>query len=497
MGAYTLPVNEISPYAPQVYGQDPWSQYLPYANTDPNASMEDIYARNRSILSSGANNLNTVAGAQLNYYGTLQPRFQQAADTALNQLQETPGYTSQEAAAISGNPYQPVQTLVNNQEQGTGAMLNQYQAILGGQLGKYEGALGGATSAYGTGVRGAAQGLSSGLASAQEKFAPLDTAVNDPSLGFDPNQTERQLSDQDVQDLQTQAMTSVGNQFRTAQDTLEHQAAAEGATSPAQLAALRQALITQQGATAGDAATNARIAALQAQYQRAAGIEQQREGAVQTQAGLRATAATTEEAAAQAAAAQAGMAHIGAEQSIGQAGLTSAQNLGQAALAATGQYGQFSTTTADQMAKEQLAAQQQAEQQQSQRAQDVAQTRIGGQTQYRQGVAQQQGMAQQGGQAAVQTQLGTYQAATGGLNSAASGQGNFEVGKPSLGDTAGAALTKLFDAGGVATEPTNATIAEHGPEMVVPLKPKSDDWNAVQLEQIRKSRYRPAERMAA
>ena len=57
------------------------------------------------------------------------------------------------------------------------------------------------------------------------------------------------------------------------------------------------------------------------------------------------------------------------------------------------------------------------------------------------------------------------------FNSAASGQANFTVGQPSLGDQLGKSLAGLFADGGVAFEPTIAKIGERGPEAVIPIGP--------------------------
>ncbi len=467
----------------------------PYADVDPNASMEDIFASNRNIINTTGNQIGLEGRSELGYYGPLQQKYQGAQDAALDSLGRTPGFTAEEAAGVQGDPNAPVRALTQNQENGTGAMLNQYQKDAGTALSGYktglESATGGFQSGvlgsadrYRSGVSGAATELGEGLAGAQSKFGALDTAVGDPALGFDPGGTEKQLTDRDVSDLTTQAGTTVGNQYQANLDTLNRQAAAQGNTSPAALEAMRQSLMLQEGSQAGDAMTNARIAALQAQYGRAAGIESQRLGATQTQAGLRATAATTEEAAAQAAAGQAGQANISAQENIGAtdlaareaagaAGMSSATTLGNAALNTENQYGQFSTQTANQMAGQQLNAQQLAEQEASARAGTVAGARISGENAYRSGVAQQQGMAQQGGQTAVQQQLGAYGTQTAGLNQNASGQAGFEVGKPSFGDSLGkgaaAAVGNLFEHGGIVTEPTIAKIGERGPEAVIPI----------------------------
>src|ERR1700744_6036779 len=314
-------------------------------DVDPNASMEDIFAANRNQISNTGNLIGQEAGNELNYYQPLQQQYTSAENQALNNLAQTPGYTSQEAGQIntdysqfntSPDQWNQINSTLNSGMQGEGAMLNQYQSNLGGQLGQYQSNLSGTTGDYqsgvensaqqfGTGVQGALDSsgqsvnnavgsLGQGLNAAQGPFGALNTAVNNPALGFDPNNTEQQMTDQDVNNLVTQAGTTVGDQFSAQKNAIAQAAAAQGNTSPEALAAMERDLTTQGAATAGDSMTNARIAAEQAQYQRAASIEGQREGATQTQAGLQATAATTEEAAAQAAAGMAGQTGVNAQE---------------------------------------------------------------------------------------------------------------------------------------------------------------------------------------
>ena len=249
--------NAINPYA--LYGYSGYGGFSPYSggvdnstqnfgaalgaggqDVDPNASMENIFAANRNQISTTGNQIGQEAGNQLNYYGPLQQQYTGAENTALNNLAATPGFTPGEQGQINvdysqfntgndglggftaqaGDPNAPVAT-VNQGVQGEGAMLNQYQGDLGSQLGQYSSNLGGAVSGYGTGaqtalagagtgVTGAVSGLQSGLTSAQGAFDPLNTAVNNPALGFDPNGTEKQMTDQDVNNLVTQAGTSAG-----------------------------------------------------------------------------------------------------------------------------------------------------------------------------------------------------------------------------------------------------------------------------------------------
>lgn len=320
------------------------------AVVDPNAPMENIYAANRDTINTTGNTIGQEAGNQVNYYGGLTTDEQAAQNEALNNLKTTPGYTAAQSAAITGDPNAPVSA------------------------------------------------LSSGLDTAQHGFDPLNTAVNNPNL---------QVSNQDVNNITTAAGTTVGNQFKTAEDTLRQQAAAQGNTSPAAEAAMRQQLVTQEGETAGDQMTKANIAAKQYQL-----------GALQQQTGLQATAATTEEAAKQAAANTVGAAGINAENTA------------------------------------------------SGRAATEANQAITGASNYRSGLAGQQANAQQGGESGVTEQNTAYGTQTSGGNAAASGQGGFEVSKASLGDSLGKSVANLFGEGGTAEEDMLAKVAEKGPEMV-------------------------------
>ena len=434
-------------------------------DVDPNASISNITSANRNQINNTGNAIGAEGGNELNYYGGLQQQYTGQENSALNALAQQPGYSPAQAsqinadysqfnttpdqyAAITGDPNAPVQNL----EQGVnaeGQFLNAYQGDLGAQLGAYQQNLGSASNQFSTnvggaatgltsGVQGAESGLNTGLNAAQSQFSGLNTAVNNPELAFDPNNTEQQMTDAQVQQMVTAAGTSAGNQFTNAQDQLRQQAAAEGNTSPAAIAAMNQQLVTQEAATAGDVETQAAIAAQQAQFQRAQSIEQQREGATQTQAGMQATASTTEEAAAQAAAGLSGQQQIAAEENIGGQNINAqeaiggeqfnAANLaGQQNISGVNTYGQFSTGQANTMTGQNYNAQSTAEQLASQRAQQNAQMQysqgtgsqqltgqgaatvgnanIAGQNTYLNALQNQGAQAQQGAATAQQTQL--------------------------------------------------------------------------------------------
>lgn len=277
-----------------------------------------------------------VAGQGVANEGAFLNQYQSNLGGQLGQYATNLGQGGKDfASGVGGaasNATQNVNSALAGANSGVGSALTGANSGVTGALGSYGSGLQSALGSEQGGVNSAVSGLGSGLQDAQGKFSNLDSAVYDPSLGFDPNQTEKQLTDQDVQEMRTAAGVSAGDQFQTAEDTLERQAAQAGNTSPAALAAMRQNLVTQEAATAGDVENQAEINAKQAQYSRAAGIEGQRLGATQTQAGMKATAATTEEAAAQAAAGLTGQSNLAAQQFLGSQGVGAANSLGQANL---------------------------------------------------------------------------------------------------------------------------------------------------------------------
>lgn len=431
----------------------------PVLNTDPNQDIHNMFYNDQAIEADANNKISREAENQLNYYGPIQQKYQGAQDEALSSLKQTPGYTADEEAKIAGNP----QAALDATKSGVGheqSALNDYGSRLGTQL-----------DAYGDRVKEGEEVLQGGLDASQGKFSSLDSAVNNPALAFDPNGTEKQLSDADVQEMKTAAGTRVGNQYRNSEDQLRRNAAAAGNSSPLAIAAADERLQRSSAAGQGDAEVNADIAARQAQMEQAKSIEQQREGATQTQAGMKAQAATTEQAQAQSAAALSGTQRIAAGENVGAANVNAEHQFGQTSV------GQQNTQTG------QLAsATQAADTAGSQRAEDAAQTRIGGQGAYRSGVAQQQGLAQQGGQTAVTQQQNAATTLGSQLNTSTGNRANYEVG--GQGNSAVSQATKMVGAvlkeGGIVTEPTLGVVGEAGPELVVPLP-----------------RYRRNERMAA
>lgn len=513
-----------------VYG-DPYNAKIPSPLNNPYAPMEERYTQNSNLADARGTQLANEGIAATGYYGGLIPKYQNQLDTSLDELKSQPGYTPGESDKIgvdysefntrndpglekaeAGNPGFALQSAdegISNE----GAQLNAYGQNLSGQVGNYDQWTGGALDT-----------LNDKLDNSQD-FSRLNSAVDRSDLGYEGQ--AKQLTDKDVSDIETSAGTTLGNKYRSAEDELRRNAAAAGNTSPLAIAAANARLQHEEAADAGDAMTNARIAALQAQATRAQQIEAQREGATQTQAAMQAAAGTTEQSQKQAAAALAGQKGIDVATNAGNVGINAANTYGQQALneqnTMTGQK-YTAASTADQQASDRaaaLAAQRYGQGTSSaaatsQGAKTVGDARIAGNNAYRSGVAGQQQGAQTGAQNGLNSQNQTYATETGAINTAAGQQGNFALGKPSLGDAvANAGLTTLVKGaagaitgaadGGMFTEPTNVRIAEGGePEMVIPMgrygKPQMVTKPTVarlENEMVVPMRYKPGNKVNA
>lgn len=532
------PISGAAPADPNAALTPPSAPSGIYGNPQPPAAPQfgpDMGVMNnittgQNAAVAGAGQINNEATSQLNYYSPLQQQSQQQEAAALADLNKTPGYTAPEASqinvdygkyrtsqgdlnkqflnpgeqsGIAGDPNAPKGTMTAGTA-AEGAQLNAYGANLGGQVSNLDTNVSGGLTNESTNVAGANKNLDQGLAGAQDKFGKLDTVVGNKALGFDPNSTEKQLTDADVQQMKTAAGTRVGNQYRAAEDTLQQNAAAAGNTSPLALAAANARLQSQEASGQGDAETNADIAARQAQYSRASGIEGQRYGETANTTGIRAGAATTEEQAAQNAAALAGTTDVNSALRVGETGVQAAEMTGAAGINAANTYGSTAVNQATNAANQNYGASATAEQEAAARAaalatnrqatqgnvnattygqgvqtaQDTAAgatavggARMAGQGAYRAGVTQQQGLAQEGGQNAIQAQNTALATRTSGItgagSNATSDQGNNQ--RNSIVNQAATLGSAFLEKGGIITEPTIATVGEHGPEKIVPL----------------------------
>lgn len=533
-----------APDGSPIYG-NPGAATSPRLNPDTEADIHRMFYEDQQKTQAGADQLNNEDTSQLNYYGNRGAAADTQQDQALQQLKGTPGYTPGEAGQINtdyskyntGSDVLGSQYLTPTEQQGSfgdpsvgarvtdqgisneNARLDQYGQNLSGQVGNYANYTKSGLDTLTSGLDKSTTGLASGLDTAQGKFGKLDTAVNNPALAFDPNSTEKQLSDADVQQMKTAAGTRIGNQYQTAEDTLERNAAASGNASPMAVAAANARLQHQEAADQGDAETNADIAARQAQYTRAAGIEGQREGAVNTQTGYKANAATTEEAAAQNAAALSGTTNVGAATTAGEQAIQAGEAVGKTGIDAANQYGTTALTQQNTDTTQQANADTTAEQESAARANQIAtnrqgvdtgiintrynqgtgsrqltsqgaqttgNARIAGEGAYRAGVAGNQQLAQQGGENARAAQGTTYSTQAGALNTSTANRANYEntgpgalgkAGTAILGDVisgastaaSGGAFGTLHADGDIITSPQVGVVGEAGPEMVVPM----------------------------
>jgi hypothetical protein len=508
--------NPAGPYG------DPYATTTPALNTSDTVNNSNFY-NDQSIEYAQENQLEGEAQAQLGYYGPLQEQAQQQEETALQNLNAQPGYTPAQASQINvnygqyntptsalqsefltpgeqsgilGDTSQPVSVAQTGAE-GEGAMLNQYQGDLSGQL-----------SNNTADVTGAATGLDTGLAGSQN-FGQLNSAVNNNALEFNGSgPAGNEMTDAQVQQMETAAGTTVGNQYQAAEQQMYQNAAAQGNTSPLALAVASERLNQTSAAQAGDAETEAAIAAQGAQYSRAQQIEAQELGAAQTQAGLQANAGEFEQGQGQTAATVGGEAGIGAAEDIGNQGINVANEYGQESIGteeaiAGQQYSAANTAEQEEAAREAALA---TNRQQTQTgvnqtqysqgtgsaqmtaggAENVGQTAIAGQSAYRSGVSQQQALEQQGGETAEGQQQTAASTLGSQLNTSEANAGAFKNNSPTLAGQSSqviGAVGSLLDKGGIITEPTLAVIGEKHPEAVIPVGPRyrpkhhNNPWN--------------------
>lgn len=530
-------------------------QYLQQANA------------NRAQYQQQGTNIDNQLQNKLGYYNGNEANYQNQADTAYADLAQTPGYTGGESSAITGNPNAAFNYYDPN---GLKNLTSQGNANFAGSTADYRGDLTNSAAAadsgvglaadrlqgqdvqaagqWGTGVTNAAQAAQTNLnapANAEEGNlggvygylkgandqsvggygSALNGAVDPSKLGLSSSFANNYaMSPEEIQNVKNVAAQTTAGQYSKMSDQAKMQAAAQGNTSPAALAAIEQNLGRQGAIDAGNAASTAELSANAQAAQRAQNLEQMRlgtaqdissrqtanagnlynaqAGAAQNLAGLESqgiqgVAGTRQAGAAQGAnlgytaANTGGQAMYDAANSGGQANLTAAQyqgnmgynaaNTGGQAALTSGQYSanrDLATAQGNQSTGQTLAAN--ADNTASARATGIANQRITGQNNYRGYLTGQQGTAQQGSETASGQQIQNFGTTAGAQNQATStavqGQlGQDQIDKqPGEGERIGMGLTKTFFAeGGVATKPTLAVIGERRPEMVVPLgKPR-------------------------
>jgi len=537
-----------------IYGSPNTSSSAATPNFSGDTFNNSNYLQDAQYAQQGGQQIENEAGSALNYYGSQVPGAESTVNSTIASRAATPGYTPAQAGQINTNysqfntPTSALQSeyLTPGEQQGVagntataveaaqtgqageGAMLNQYQANLGGELGAYNQNLSGQVSNYDTGVGGAVGNLDNGLSGASSGSSAITAAADNPGLQFDPNGTEKQITDAQVQQMATNAGQRIGAQYQTAQDQLQRSAAAAGNSSPLAVAAANSRLQTQEASDQGNAESNAAIQALQAQEQQASSIEGQREGAAQAQTGFGLNAATTNQAQAQQAAEFGGSEGLGAAEQEGAQGINAANTYGNAALNTANEYGQTSIGTEENIANQGYTAANNADVLNSQRAASIAGNRQStdeniNNTEYGQGVGSaqataqgaatvgnaqlagentvlgaeqgQEGFNQQGATNSLQQQEGAYGTENQLIDNSVAAGGNFKNGSPTFAGQAGGLINSftggqgVFADGGLVSQPTIGIVGEAGPEMIVPVNPNPQPHD---YDNLNKPRYRPA-----
>jgi len=210
--------------------------------------------------------------------------------------------------AVEGNRLNIEQSLTN-QDQWLGGALNAGAGNVRGAVGSYRGDLGHALSDYSGGIHGA---LGMGEANVRGSYNPADLSLNPE---FNQN---FQFGDRDVQNMVDRAGRTIGQTTQGDIDrTMRANAASGRSTGPLALAAALDRERLTGNVTAGDAMTDARIAARNQQLQTMAQKENMRLGAEQNRAALGSGLELR----------MAGN-RLGAEQALGGARVNAAQGLG-------------------------------------------------------------------------------------------------------------------------------------------------------------------------
>ena len=352
----------------------------------------------------------------------LQGTYRNQADTAYGQLQTTPGYTDAQAAAIYGNP---------------NAGFNYYDpSELKGDTSDYANSLNRAAAqgqqylqAAPTNQTNWQGGINSKLeSSGNEAVSGLEGGLGSAVSGYGTSLDSYQLTPEEAQNIRNVAAQTTQGQYRKMNEETAIQAAAQGNTSPAALAAIKENLGRQGAIDAGNAASAAELAANQEAANR-------KLTAANNLYGAQSNAANQIYGARQGTAANLASTETQANESIAanQGAAANAQaNLGYNA-AQTGGAQKLATDTGLQSTGQNLATS--ADTNASNRSTTTANQAIAGQNAYRNYLTGQQGAAQAASQTAGNQQLSAYGGTTsaygaqqGAVNNANAAAGNVAVG---------------------------------------------------------------------
>lgn len=413
--------------------------------------------RNREMVT--GDQLQQLFQNNANYYGDQEGGYENLAANAYSGLNDQPGYSASDAAAISGDP---------------NAAFKYYDP--GDINGRVSGLQGGLNDAAGQGAanlqavapaeRDAYASTESGLQGAQG--AALGEYGSDVGSSLDSLQSQYPMTEAEQQNIKDVAAQTTGGQYRSMQDRAALQAAAQGNTSPAALAAIEEQLGRQGAIDAGNAASSAELNANSAAAQRELTLEQQQQATAGNLYSAKSGAAENEAALEAQGASQVAGTQLSGENSAANLRYNAANTGGQAAVTA----GEYNQNTGENLASN-------ADQTASGRAKSIADTSLAGQQQYRNYLTGEQGTSQQGQQANDTNRVNAYSSEYGAANNATAtgsnaannqASNNTQLAGSVLSGAAGA-LSSFAD-GAVVTRPTVARIGERGPEKVISLAPR-------------------------
>lgn len=393
------------------------------------------------------------------YYGGNEGNYRILADNAYSGLNDQPGYNSDDTAAIKGDP---------------GAAFKYYDpSAINSRVGDLQGDLNDAANNGASSLEAVAPGEQSAYGDAEAGLkGAQDSALGEygSQVGnsLDTLGSEYPMTEGEQQNIRDVAAQTTGGQYRSMQDRAAMQAAAQGNTSPAALAAIQEQLGRQGAIDAGNAASTAEMNANSAAAQRELTLSQQQQSAAGNLYGAKSGAAENE----------AALKAQGASSVAGTqlAGANSAANLRYGA-ANTGGQAAIDAAKSNQATGQALATN--TDNTASGRAKTVADTTLAGQQGYRNYLTDQQKTAQQGQQANDTNKINTFANEYGAANNATATGSNAAIAQASgntalagsIMSAASGALAGFAD-GAVITKPTIAKIGERGPERVISLAPR-------------------------
>ncbi len=247
------------------------------------------------------NGLQTQFGNEYLNQGNIQGGYRGQADTAYGDLATNPGYSATDRLAIQGNPnagfqyYNPSE--LQGDTSGYAQGLNdaaqrgqQYLQAAPTNQTNWQGGINRNLEQSGTEAVG---GLQSGLNTAVSGYGTnLDEAVDPSKLTVGDQLNGYELSPEEAQNIRNVAAQTTAGQYGKMSEQALLDANAQGNTSPAALAAIRENIGRQGAIDAGNAASTAELSANQAAANRQLSKTQTNLGANQTLAQLQAQNAT-------------------------------------------------------------------------------------------------------------------------------------------------------------------------------------------------------------